>query len=104
MKDYYAILGVNRTASLLEIKRAYRKLAVLYHPDKNHDPKAEQFFKEVNEAYDILGDESKKSWYDYKFYSITSDPLPVDNRQEQQRPHRDPAYRRKRPSFGHRNN
>lgn len=102
MKDYYAILGVNRAATLLEIKRAYRKLAILYHPDKNHDPEAEQYFKEVNEAYDILGDESKKSWYDYKLYSFTRDSLSIDNLQEQRRAHRDPAYHRRKPTSSHR--
>lgn len=94
MKDYYAILGVRRTASILEIKQAYRKLAILYHPDKNPDPVAEQFFKEVNEAYDVLGDEAKKNWYDFKFYAP---PLSASPPPESPPSHRDPAYRRRRP-------
>lgn len=62
MKDYYQILGVPRTASKEDIKRAYRKLAHKYHPDKKDGD--EDKFKEVNEAYQILSDESKKSQYD----------------------------------------
>lgn len=64
-KDYYQILGVGRDASPDEIKKAYRKLAVQYHPDKNPDNKeAEEKFKEVNEAYETLSDEGKKRNYD----------------------------------------
>ena len=64
-KDYYSILGVNRTASQDEIKKAYRKLAVQYHPDKNPGNKeAEEKFKEINEAYDVLKDEQKRAAYD----------------------------------------
>ncbi len=64
-KDYYKILGVERNASEEEIKRAYRKLALKYHPDKNpDDKKAEERFKEINEAYDVLGDPTKRSKYD----------------------------------------
>lgn len=64
-KDYYKILGVPKSASLDEIKKAYRKLAVKYHPDKNKDDKvAEEKFKEVNEANEILKDETKRKEYD----------------------------------------
>jgi len=64
-KDYYDILGINRGASESEIKKAFRKLAVKYHPDKNpDDPEAENKFKEINEAYDVLGDKEKKPLYD----------------------------------------
>ncbi len=66
MKDYYQILGVNRTASAEEIKRVYRRLAVKYHPDKNPDPEAEAIFKEINEAYDVLSDPEKKWRYDQR--------------------------------------
>ncbi len=64
-KDYYKILGVDRNASDEEIKRAYRKLALKYHPDHNpNDKTAEEKFKELNEAYQVLGDTQKKARYD----------------------------------------
>ncbi len=64
-KDYYKILGVSRTASAEEIKKAYRKLAKGCHPDTHPgDPQAEERFKEVSQAYDILGDEKKRKQYD----------------------------------------
>ena len=55
-KDYYAILGVGRKATEDELKKAYRKMALKYHPDKNKDPGAEEKFKEIAEAYDVLRD------------------------------------------------
>ena len=64
-RDYYEILSVERSASGDEIKRAYRKLAVKFHPDKNpDDPHAEEKFKELGEAYDVLMDEQKRAAYD----------------------------------------
>src|ERR1700751_4077443 len=64
-RDYYEVLGVDRTATDEEIKRAYRKLAVKFHPDKNpDDPHAEEQFKELGEAYDVLMDSEKRAAYD----------------------------------------
>src|SRR3989440_11138507 len=64
-RDYYEVLGVGRSTSAEEIKRAYRKLAVKFHPDKNpDDPHAEEKFKELGEAYDVLMDGDKRAAYD----------------------------------------
>ncbi|XVG94872.1 molecular chaperone DnaJ [Eubacteriales bacterium KG127] len=64
-RDYYEILGINKGADEAEIKKAFRKMAMKYHPDKNPgDKKAEESFKEVNEAYSILSDPEKKQRYD----------------------------------------
>lgn len=64
-KDYYKTLGVERKASTDDIRKAYRKLAMQYHPDKNPgDKKAEDKFKEINEAYQVLSDEQKRARYD----------------------------------------
>ena len=63
-RDYYEVLGVNKTASQDEIKSAFRKLAKKYHPDVSKEPDAEAKFKEAQEAYAVLSDESKRSQYD----------------------------------------
>lgn len=63
-KDYYQTLGVGRDASPEDIKRAYRKLARKYHPDVSKEPQAEERFKEVNEAYEVLQDPEKRAAYD----------------------------------------
>lgn len=64
-KDYYAVLGLEKGASDDEIKKAFRKLAIKYHPDKNQGNKeAEEKFKDINEAYQVLSDPEKKARYD----------------------------------------
>ena len=64
-RDYYEVLGVSKNASDDEIKKAYRKLAIKYHPDKNPgDKTAEEKFKEINEAHDVLSDKQKRARYD----------------------------------------
>jgi curved DNA-binding protein len=65
MKDYYHVLGVQKNATVDEIKKAYRKLALQYHPDRNKgDKAAEERFKEINEAYAVLSDQEKRRQYD----------------------------------------
>ena len=64
-REYYEVLGVSKTATKDEIKKAYRKLALQFHPDKNPDNKdAEEHFKEVNEAYEVLSNDDKRRRYD----------------------------------------
>jgi hypothetical protein len=89
MKDYYSLLGVRRNASPAEIKRAYRLLAVRYHPDKNPDPEVAELFKEITEAYNVLSDSQAKMMYDLKWSAPFAEPVA----QEPQRRHRDPRYR-----------
>lgn len=70
-RDYYEVLGVSKEASQDEIKKAYRKLAMKYHPDRNKEPGAEDKFKEINEAYEVLSDEQKRKAYDqYGFAGV----------------------------------
>ena len=63
-RDYYEVLGVARDVSAADIKKAYRKLALTFHPDRNKEPDAEEKFKEVSEAYSVLSDEQKRAQYD----------------------------------------
>ena len=62
--DYYEILGISRSDSEEEIRKAFRKKAMDYHPDRNKKPGAEDMFKEINEAYQVLGDPQKRAQYD----------------------------------------
>src|SRR5207248_6362516 len=79
-KDYYAALGVKKTASADEIRKAFRKLARKYHPDVNPgDKKAEERFKELSEANDVLSDPKKRKIYDQVgFYSDNIDPATAE--------------------------
>ena len=66
-RDYYEVLGVDKNATAEELKKAYRKMAIKYHPDKNPgDDEAVKKFREITEAYEILGDEKKRKEYDNK--------------------------------------
>src|ERR1700679_2641799 len=79
-KDYYATLGVKKAATPEEIRKAFRKAARKYHPDVNpNDKKAEEKFKEISEANDILSDEKKRKVYDqFGFYSDQIDPAQAE--------------------------
>ena len=71
-RDYYEVLGIDKKADDKAIKRAYRKLAKKYHPDTNPgDKQAEQKFKEVTEAYNVLGDEKKRKLYDQYGFAVS---------------------------------
>src|SRR5208282_1939073 len=85
-KDYYATLGVKKTATPEEIRKAFRKMARKYHPDVNpNDKKAEEKFKEISEANDILSDEKKRKIYDQVgFYSDQIDPATAEAYARQQ--------------------
>lgn len=74
-KDYYEVLGVAKGARQEDVKRAYRKLALKWHPDKNPDnPEAEERFKEASEAYSVLGDRQKRAEYDAYGHNMGADP------------------------------
>ena len=63
-RDYYEVLGVSRSADAQELKKAYRKLAMEYHPDRNPSADAAEKFKEINQAYEVLTDDQKRALYD----------------------------------------
>ncbi|MBN1283532.1 MAG: molecular chaperone DnaJ [Proteobacteria bacterium] len=63
-RDYYEVLGIDRSAGAPDIKKAYRKIALEYHPDRNPDPQAEERFKEASEAYEVLSDDRRREIYD----------------------------------------
>jgi molecular chaperone DnaJ len=63
-RDYYDVLGISKNATQDEVKRAFRRLAMQYHPDRNKAADAEQKFKEINEAYEVLSDDKRRRTYD----------------------------------------
>ncbi len=69
IRDYYQILGVARNATGEEIRRAFRRLAFRYHPDHNHEDGAEEKFKEINQAYEVLSNPKKRAVYDVRLSS-----------------------------------
>ena len=75
-KDYYEILGVAKDAGAGEIKKAYRRLALKWHPDRNKSPEAEKRFKEINEAYEILSNSKKRQAYDQFGHAAFSGGMP----------------------------
>ena len=79
-KTYYEILEVDKKASQEDIKSAYRRLVMLYHPDKNKLPEAEEIFKEIAEAYSVLSDPDKRKQYD-----IENEPRNVLRRNKQEK-------------------
>ena len=86
-KDYYSILGINRNASQTEIKAAYRKLALKFHPDKNPgDPFFEQMFRDLKDAYETLSDSNKRAQYDARNQSHKATPEPRNTRNEPKEP------------------
>jgi hypothetical protein len=87
MKNYYFILGLNIYAHAQEVKRAYRKLALQYHPDRNPSAEAAAIFVEVNEAYEVLGDPQRKQEYDQLLQGVPAPAKPVYQTY-------DPRYRR----------
>lgn len=86
MSNYYDILGVPKTATADEIKKAYRTLAFKYHPDRNQgNPEAEEKFKQISAAYDVLGDEAKRRQYDMGGYSNSYSTAGSQTQQQYQR-------------------
>ncbi|WP_022933388.1 J domain-containing protein [Treponema bryantii] len=86
MSNYYDILGVPKTATADEIKKAYRTLAFKYHPDRNQgNPEAEEKFKQISAAYDVLGDEAKRRQYDMGSYSSSYSTAGSQTQQQYQR-------------------
>lgn len=84
MKNYYQILGISKNASQSEIKGAYRKAALFWHPDKNKSPNAKDKFIEIQEAYEVLIDAEKRQIYNSLFFKSTS--YSEENKESQTKP------------------
>jgi curved DNA-binding protein CbpA len=102
LKDYYKILEINRDSTALEIKKAYRKLALRYHPDVNNDVQATAMFKDLNEAYRTLGNVTKKRHYDFYYASGREVKLDDKYRQDNGRKY-GTAYRSQNQTKQHKN-
>src|SRR6478609_9014881 len=99
MKDYYKILDVSRSASQDDIKKVYRKLAFLYHPDRNSDASAVLKMKEINEAFDVLGDETKRKAYNFKLENREAYQAANQTRSYTQRPNNRQSQRQAKAPF-----
>jgi molecular chaperone DnaJ len=77
--DYFDVLGVSRKASTMEIKKAYRKLANIYHPDRNESNEAKDKFQVIQKAYEVISDPNKRKEYIKSSYSVITDPRSVAN-------------------------
>jgi curved DNA-binding protein CbpA len=85
MKDYYKILEVSPNATQDEIKKAYRRLAFKYHPDKNNSPMAQALIQEINVAYDVIGDVKKRETYNFRYNSRNTSYPPVNKTSNKKR-------------------
>lgn len=91
MLDYYKILGISTSASSAEIKRAYRRKAMVWHPDKSTDPAAKQIFQELSEAYYVLGNEQSRKRYDFSIQygaSVLREEAPAQSSRDRRRAQR----------------
>lgn len=92
MIDYYAVLEINPAASKQEIKKAYRKLALIWHPDKNRSPNANEKFIEINEAYLILSDDEARAKYDFQYRKSNQRSYQYQNWSINEEDFRDPIF------------
>jgi len=102
MKDYYQILGLERSASPIEVKKAYHRMAMRHHPDRNDSPDANDLLVEINEAYEVLSDREQRADYDQKIDDMLLALYYLQAQQKQQAAqeediNRDPRYRRRAP-------